>query len=60
MRWLCEWQHVAPGTQARGERGTLEVLRQLQGFEAPANAWEPWLLSRRIAGYDPRCSISCA
>ena len=53
MRWLCEWQHVAPGTQVRGERGTLEVLRQLQGFEAPANAWEPWLLSRRIAGYDP-------
>ena len=53
MRWLCEWQHVAPGTQVRGERGTLEVLRQLQGFEAPANVWEPWLLSRRIANYDP-------
>jgi len=53
MRWLCEWQHVAPGTQVRGERGTLEVLRQLQGFEAPANVWEPWLLARRIAGYDP-------
>jgi ATP-dependent Lhr-like helicase len=53
MRWLLEWQHVAPGTQLRGERGTLEVLRQLQGFEAPANAWEPWLLSRRLRGYDP-------
>ena len=53
MRWLLEWQHVAPGTQLRGERGTLEVLRQLQGFEAPANAWEPWLLARRIRGYDP-------
>ncbi|HEX5070412.1 MAG TPA: DEAD/DEAH box helicase, partial [Vicinamibacterales bacterium] len=53
MRWLCEWQHVAPGTQVHGERGTLEVLRQLQGFEAPSNVWEPWLLSRRIANYDP-------
>ena len=53
MRWLLEWQHVAPGTQLRGERGTLEILRQLQGFEAPANAWEPWLLGRRIRGYDP-------
>jgi ATP-dependent Lhr-like helicase len=53
MRWLLEWQHIAPGTQLRGERGTLEILRQLQGFEAPANAWEPWLLSRRIRGYDP-------
>ena len=53
MRWLLRWQHVAPGTQLPGERGTLEVLRQLQGFEAPANAWEPQLLARRIADYDP-------
>ncbi|HEY6357658.1 MAG TPA: hypothetical protein VIX35_05415, partial [Vicinamibacterales bacterium] len=53
MRWLFDWQHVAPGTQATGERGTLEVLHQLQGFEAPANAWEPGLLARRIAAYDP-------
>ncbi len=53
MRWLFDWQHVAPGAQATGERGTLEVLRQLQGFEAPANAWEPALLGRRIAAYDP-------
>ena len=53
MRWLCEWQHVSPGTAVRGDRGTLEVLRQLQGFEAAANTWEPALLSRRISGYDP-------
>ena len=33
MRWLMRWQHVAPGTQVTGERGTLEVLQQLQGFE---------------------------
>src|SRR5437016_14118068 len=33
MRWLLRWQHIAPGTQVVGERGTLEVLRQLQGFE---------------------------
>src|ERR1700741_130818 len=25
-RWLMRWQHVAPGTQVVGERGTLEVL----------------------------------
>jgi len=53
MRWLLEWQHVAPGTQVKGEHGTLEVLRQLQGFEAAANAWEPQLLARRIRDYDP-------
>jgi len=53
MRWLLRWQHVAPGTQLLGERGTLEALRQLQGFEAPANAWERQILRRRIAAYDP-------
>ena len=52
MRWLLHWQHVAPGTQLAGERGTLEVLRQLQGFEAPANAWERQILARRVIGHD--------
>jgi ATP-dependent Lhr-like helicase len=53
MRWLLRWQHVTPDSQARGERATLEVLRQLQGFEIPANAWERHVLARRIADYDP-------
>ena len=53
MRWLLEWQRVAPGLQFAGERGTLEVVRQLQGLEAPANAWEPQILARRIHRYDP-------
>ncbi len=54
MRWLMRWQHVVPGTQVTGERGTLEVLQQLQGFEIPANAWERQVLARRIADYDPK------
>ena len=54
MQWLLQWQHVAPGTQVSGERGTLEVLRQLQGFEIPANAWERQVLARRIVDYDPK------
>ncbi|MGA8764175.1 MAG: DEAD/DEAH box helicase [Candidatus Sulfotelmatobacter sp.] len=54
MQWLLQWQHVAPGTQVAGERGTLEVLRQLQGFEVPANAWERQVLARRVADYDPK------
>jgi ATP-dependent Lhr-like helicase len=54
MRWLLRWQHAAPGTQVQGERATLEVLRQLQGFEIPANAWERQILARRIANYDPQ------
>ena len=53
MRWLFRWQHVSSGSQVSGERGTLEILRQLQGFEIPANAWERQILARRIADYDP-------
>ncbi|HLW51701.1 MAG TPA: DEAD/DEAH box helicase [Candidatus Angelobacter sp.] len=54
MRWLLRWQHAAPGAQVRDERGTLEVLRQLQGFEIPASAWERHVLARRISNYDPK------
>ncbi|MFY9911267.1 MAG: DEAD/DEAH box helicase [Candidatus Sulfotelmatobacter sp.] len=54
MQWLLQWQHVAAGTQVNGERGTLEVLRQLQGFEIPANAWERQVLVRRVTDYDPK------
>jgi ATP-dependent Lhr-like helicase len=54
MRWLLRWQHVAPESQMQGERATLEVLRQLQGFEIPANAWERQVLARRVADYDPK------
>ena len=54
MRWLLRWQHLAPGTQTAGERGALEVLEQLQGFEVPANAWESQVLARRVKNYDPK------
>ena len=53
MRWLLRWQHVAPNAQASGERGLLEVIRQLQGFEIPANAWEKQVLKPRMNNYDP-------
>ncbi len=53
MRWLLRWQHVAPNAQASGERGLLEVIRQLQGFEIPANAWEKQVLKPRMNAYDP-------
>ena len=54
MNWQLRWQHVAPGTQLLGERGTLEAIRQVQGFEAPANSWERQILRGRIADYDPK------
>jgi ATP-dependent Lhr-like helicase len=54
MRWLLQWQHLAPQTQLSGEEGVLEALRQLEGFEAPAIEWERTMLSARIANYDSR------
>ena len=54
MNWLLRWQHVAPGAQLLGERGALEAIRQVQGFEAPANSWERHILKRRIADFDPK------
>jgi len=53
MRWLARWQHVAPNSQLGGERGLLEILRQLQGFEIPAIAWEKQILRPRMTDYDP-------
>src|SRR5712671_3142114 len=54
MDWLLCWQHVTPRTQVLGERGTLEVIRQMQGFEAPANSWERQILQRRIDDFAPQ------
>jgi ATP-dependent Lhr-like helicase len=47
------WQHVAAKTQLRGRDGVLEVIRQLQGIELPAPAWEQHVLPARIRDYDP-------
>ncbi len=54
MRWLLNWQHLAPQTQLAGEEGVLEALHQLEGYEAPAIEWERTLLPARVANYDPR------
>lgn len=55
MNWLMNWQHMSPGSQLVGdERGTLEIIRQLQGFEIPANAWEQYILPRRLKNYNPK------
>jgi ATP-dependent Lhr-like helicase len=53
MRFLCRWQHLAPGTQLHGVDGLFQILRQLQGYEISAAAWESTVLARRIANYDP-------
>jgi len=51
VRFLFRWQHVAPASRLHGIDGTLHVIRQLEGFEVPAAAWETTVLPSRIAGY---------
>ena len=51
LRFLLEWQHVAPGTRLVGTGGLAEVIAQLQGIEAPVAAWEESILPARVAGY---------
>ncbi|HET9341853.1 MAG TPA: DEAD/DEAH box helicase [Candidatus Eremiobacteraceae bacterium] len=50
-RFIDVWQHLAPGTQLHGVAGTLQVIKQLQGLEFPAVAWETEVLPRRVARY---------
>ena len=53
LRFLAEWQHLAPNTRLEGPRGVEQVIRRLAGFEAPAASWERELLAPRIEGYRP-------
>lgn len=50
MYWLLKWQHVHEN-RLRDERGLLEIIQQLQGFEIPAKAWEPDIFAKRINHY---------
>ncbi|MEP6482877.1 MAG: DEAD/DEAH box helicase [Rudaea sp.] len=52
MRFLFEWQRVAPGAQVSGPDALAGIIAQLEGFEAPAAAWETELLPARVAGYE--------
>jgi len=53
MRFLCRWQHLSTGTQLHGVDGLFQVLKQLQGYEISAAAWETSILTRRVKNYDP-------
>ena len=52
-RFLCSWQHVLPGSRLHGVDGTLQIVKQLQGYEISAAAWESQILARRVAQYEP-------
>ena len=51
MRFLFEWQRVAPEARMDGPLAVHEIVEQLAGFEAPAAAWEKEILPARLASY---------
>jgi ATP-dependent Lhr-like helicase len=53
LRFLFEWQRVAPEGRMEGPDAVGAILGQLEGFEAPATAWETEILPSRISEYEP-------
>jgi ATP-dependent Lhr-like helicase len=53
LRFLFAWQHVSEETRLEGAGALPATLAVLEGFEAPANAWETELLPARVAKYEP-------
>ena len=53
VRFLLAWQKVAPDHQMEGPESVRAIIEQLEGFEAPAAAWEGELLPSRLLEYDP-------
>jgi ATP-dependent Lhr-like helicase len=51
MRFLFDWQRVSRSARVNGPESLASVLAQLEGFEAPAGAWESELLPARVADY---------
>jgi len=51
--FVRRWQHLEPGTQLHGVDGTLQIIRQMQGCEFAASAWESEILPARVAKYSP-------
>ena len=54
IRFLCEWQRVLPEARMQGSDALAALLTQLEGFEAPAGAWETEIFPARLAEYEPQ------
>ncbi|HZC98559.1 MAG TPA: ATP-dependent DNA helicase, partial [Bradyrhizobium sp.] len=60
LKFLFIWQRVAPKARMTGAKALEVILAQLEGFEAPAAAWEAEILPARLSDYerawlDERC-----
>jgi ATP-dependent Lhr-like helicase len=53
LRFLFEWQRVTPEGRMEGPDAVGAILAQLEGYEAPASAWETEILPTRISEYEP-------
>jgi ATP-dependent helicase Lhr and Lhr-like helicase len=53
VRFLLTWQRLEPAARLSGPSGVASALELLEGFEAPASAWESDLLPSRVEEYDP-------
>ena len=53
LRFLFDWQRVAVDARMQGPEALGELVGQLEGFEAPAGAWETEILPARLAQYEP-------
>ena len=53
IRFLLAWQKLAPEHQVEGPDAVGALIDQLEGFEAPAAAWEGEILPSRVTDYDP-------
>ena len=52
LRFLFDWQRVTDETRLEGPDTVQTAVALLEGFEAPAAAWETEILPARIAGYE--------
>jgi ATP-dependent Lhr-like helicase len=51
--FLADWQGVSLQPQRSGVAPLRKVMEQLQGVALPMEVWEPDILHRRLAGYQP-------
>jgi ATP-dependent Lhr-like helicase len=54
LRFLGEWQRALPAARMQGSDALAAVLTQLEGFEAPAGAWETEIIPARMVEYEPQ------
>jgi ATP-dependent helicase Lhr and Lhr-like helicase len=53
LRFLFAWQRVTDDARLEGPDAVPAAVALLEGFEAPAGAWETELLPARLTGYEP-------